>query len=102
MLGWSRRPHGGAGMPAGCVTVQGTFSDTTLETMEDPDMRLVATEYVSLDGIFEEPGQWSFPFFNSQAAAVQVARTPGQRRAPPGPQDLRGLRGRLADDGGHR
>jgi dihydrofolate reductase len=30
-------------------------------------MRLVATEYVSLDGVFEEPGQWSFPFFNEQA-----------------------------------
>jgi dihydrofolate reductase len=31
-------------------------------------MRLVATEYVSLDGVFEEPGQWSFPFFSEQAA----------------------------------
>jgi dihydrofolate reductase len=31
-------------------------------------MRLVATEYVSLDGVFEEPGQWSFPFFTEQAA----------------------------------
>jgi dihydrofolate reductase len=31
-------------------------------------MRLVATEYISLDGVFEEPGQWSFPFFNEQAA----------------------------------
>ena len=31
-------------------------------------MRLVATEYVSLDGVFEEPRQWSFPFFNEQAA----------------------------------
>jgi dihydrofolate reductase len=31
-------------------------------------MRLVATEYVSLDGIFEEPGQWSFPFFSNEAA----------------------------------
>ncbi len=30
-------------------------------------MRLVATEYVSLDGIFEEPGQWSFPFFGEEA-----------------------------------
>ncbi len=30
-------------------------------------MRLVATEYVSLDGVFEEPGQWSFPFFNDEA-----------------------------------
>src|SRR5579862_1659565 len=31
-------------------------------------MRLVATEYTSLDGVFEEPGEWSFPFFNEQAA----------------------------------
>jgi len=31
-------------------------------------MRLVATEYLSLDGIFEEPGRWSFPFFNDEAA----------------------------------
>ena len=30
-------------------------------------MRLVATEYLSLDGVFEEPGQWSFPFFNDEA-----------------------------------
>ena len=31
-------------------------------------MRLVATEYVSLDGVFEEPGQWSFPFFSDEAS----------------------------------
>jgi dihydrofolate reductase len=31
-------------------------------------MRLVATEYVSLDGVFEEPGEWSGPFFNDEAA----------------------------------
>src|SRR5207302_890817 len=30
-------------------------------------MRLVATEYLTLDGVFEEPGKWSFPFFNQQA-----------------------------------
>ena len=30
-------------------------------------MRLVATEYLSLDGVFEEPGKWSFPFFNDEA-----------------------------------
>jgi dihydrofolate reductase len=30
-------------------------------------MRLVATEYVSLDGIFDEPGEWSFPYFNDEA-----------------------------------
>jgi dihydrofolate reductase len=30
-------------------------------------MRLVATEYLSLDGVFEEPGQWSHPFFNDEA-----------------------------------
>ncbi|HUY73203.1 MAG TPA: dihydrofolate reductase family protein [Candidatus Dormibacteraeota bacterium] len=31
-------------------------------------MRLVATEYLWLDGVFEEPGRWSFPFFSEQAA----------------------------------
>src|SRR5258708_36046341 len=31
-------------------------------------MRLVATEYLSLDGVFEEPGKWSMPFFNAEAA----------------------------------
>ena len=30
-------------------------------------MRLVATEYLSLDGVFEEPGHWSFPMFNEEA-----------------------------------
>jgi dihydrofolate reductase len=36
-------------------------------------MRLVATEYVSLDGVFEEPGHWSFPFFNDEAAQFKLA-----------------------------
>ena len=31
-------------------------------------MRLVATEYLSLDGVFEEPGHWSGPFFSDEAA----------------------------------
>ena len=31
-------------------------------------MRLVATEYLTLDGVFEEPGRWSFPFFSEEAA----------------------------------
>lgn len=31
-------------------------------------MRLVATEYLSLDGVFEEPGHWSGPYFDEQAA----------------------------------
>ena len=30
-------------------------------------MRLVATEYLSFDGVFEEPGRWSGPFFNEEA-----------------------------------
>jgi dihydrofolate reductase len=30
-------------------------------------MRLVATEYLSLDEVFEEPGQWSRPWFNEEA-----------------------------------
>ncbi len=36
-------------------------------------MRLVATEYLSLDGVFEEPGRWSGPFFNEEAAAFKWA-----------------------------
>jgi dihydrofolate reductase len=36
-------------------------------------MRLVATEYISLDGVFEEPGQWSFPFFNDEAGQFKWA-----------------------------
>jgi len=30
-------------------------------------MRLVATEYLSFDGVFEEPGHWSGPWFNEEA-----------------------------------
>jgi dihydrofolate reductase len=29
--------------------------------------KLVVTEYVTLDGIFEEPGNWSGPFFDQEA-----------------------------------
>src|SRR5579864_2313025 len=36
-------------------------------------MRLVATEYLSLDGVFEEPGHWSFPFFGQEAAQFKAA-----------------------------
>lgn len=36
-------------------------------------MRLVATEYLSLDGVFEEPGRWSGPFFNDQAGQFKWA-----------------------------
>jgi len=31
-------------------------------------MRLVATEYLSVDGVMEEPGHWSFPFWSAEAA----------------------------------
>jgi dihydrofolate reductase len=30
--------------------------------------RLVVTEYVSLDGVFDEPGEWSFPFWSEEAS----------------------------------
>jgi dihydrofolate reductase len=30
-------------------------------------VRLVATEYLTFDGVFEEPGHWSGPFFNEEA-----------------------------------
>ena len=34
-------------------------------------MRLVATEYISLDGVFEEPGHWSFPYFDEKVAELK-------------------------------
>jgi dihydrofolate reductase len=30
--------------------------------------KIVATEYVTLDGVMDEPGVWSGPFFNDEAA----------------------------------
>ena len=36
-------------------------------------MRLVATEYLSLDGVFEEPGHWSGPWFNEEAGQFKWA-----------------------------
>ena len=36
-------------------------------------MRIVATEYLSLDGYFHEPGQWSRPFFNDEAGQFKWA-----------------------------
>jgi hypothetical protein len=30
--------------------------------------RVVATEYLTLDGVMEEPGKWSSPFWNDEVA----------------------------------
>jgi dihydrofolate reductase len=29
--------------------------------------KIIVTEYLTLDGVFEEPGQWSFDYFNDEA-----------------------------------
>lgn len=36
-------------------------------------MRLVATEYLTLDGVFEEPGRWSNPYFDDEAGQFKFA-----------------------------
>jgi hypothetical protein len=36
-------------------------------------LRLVATEYLSLDGSFHEPDQWSRPFLNEEAMQFKWA-----------------------------
>src|SRR5260370_19433619 len=36
-------------------------------------MRLVATEYVTLDGVCEEPGHWSGPWFDDEAGQFKWA-----------------------------
>jgi dihydrofolate reductase len=35
-------------------------------------MKLVATEYVTLDGFMDEPGLWSMPFFSEEAAQFKA------------------------------
>lgn len=30
--------------------------------------KIIATEYVTLDGLMEEPGKWAFPFWSDEAA----------------------------------
>jgi dihydrofolate reductase len=35
--------------------------------------KVIAVEYVTLDGVFEEPGLWSMPYFNDELAAYQSA-----------------------------
>jgi dihydrofolate reductase len=35
--------------------------------------KIVATEYVTLDGFMDEPGHWSMPFFSDEAAAFKSA-----------------------------
>ncbi|HEV1996953.1 MAG TPA: dihydrofolate reductase family protein [Candidatus Dormibacteraeota bacterium] len=34
--------------------------------------KIVATEFLSLDGVFEEPGQWSFPFWSEEAGRFKA------------------------------
>ncbi|HEX3779810.1 MAG TPA: dihydrofolate reductase family protein [Pseudonocardiaceae bacterium] len=33
--------------------------------------KIVATEYLTLDGFMDEPGQWSMPFFSDEAGAFK-------------------------------
>ncbi len=40
-------------------------------------MRLVATEYLSLDGVFEEPGHWSSPMFDAEAGQFKWSELQG-------------------------
>ncbi len=35
-------------------------------------MRVVASEYVSLDGVADEPGQWSIPYFSDDLARYKL------------------------------
>jgi len=45
----------------------GSTSEGAKRTCQGGGHELVATEYISLDGVFEEPGEWSGPFFNDEA-----------------------------------
>jgi hypothetical protein len=47
-------------------------------------VRLVATECLSLDGVFEEPGHWSNPWFNEEAGQIKF----DELRASDGPEEI--------------
>jgi dihydrofolate reductase len=58
----------------GAVVAAGDDVHVELELDTEPrevavpvDLAVVVTAYVSLDGIFDEPGEWSFPFWNEEA-----------------------------------
>jgi dihydrofolate reductase len=42
-----------------------------LSWRDDMGRKIVATEYVTLDGFMDEPGQWSMPFFSEDAGAFK-------------------------------
>ena len=71
----------------------------------------VCSEFVTLDGIIDDPGGaegtphggWSFRFPTPDGQKLKWEELQGQRCPAAGPGDLRGLRGRVAGDGGgHR
>ena len=37
-----------------------------IDSEEDPMRKVVASEFVSLDGVVESPEKWHFPYFNDQ------------------------------------
>ena len=39
--------------------------------------KIVVTEFVSLDGVFEDPHEWHFPFFNEQAQQYKAEELRG-------------------------
>jgi len=63
-------------------------------------MRLVAAEYLSLDGVTEDPGPvgdyqhrgWTVPYWDADIAKVANRSVLCQRRASPRPEHLRGVR----------
>ncbi len=64
--------------------------------------KIVATEYVSLDGVMDEPGVWSGPFFNDEAAKFKYDELFASDALLLGRVTYEGLRQSLAHDGGHR
>jgi hypothetical protein len=36
--------------------------------------KIVASEFVTLDGVAEEPGKWSFPYWNEEIGKFSLMR----------------------------
>ena len=44
--------------------------------------KVVAAEFVSLDGVMESPDKWHFPYFNEEWAAFWPGQDPEETRWP--------------------
>jgi hypothetical protein len=58
--------------------------------------KVVVSEYVTVDGVFEDLDRWHFDFWHDEIAKYKSDELAGKRWTPDGAGDIRGLRLHLA------